>query len=69
MVDIPTVESSIVLEDGDFIVHHDDKSLAIRITMDIGVGTLFTCKLNRDAALHLASDLQHIADSVGNKFH
>lgn len=65
---LPTVDS-LILEDGDFVVHHDEKSLAIRITMDVGVGTLFSCRLNRDAALLLANDLQDIADSIGNKFH
>ena len=67
-MELPSVDS-MILEDGDFVVHHDEKSLAIRITMDVGVGTLFSCRLNRDAALLLASDLQDIADSVGNKFH
>ena len=67
-MEMPAVDS-LILEDGDFVVHHDEKSLAIRITMDVGVVTLFSCRLNRDAALLLASDLQDIADSIGNKFH
>ena len=50
-------ENVVVLEDGDIVVHPDNKSLAICVTMDMGYGSLLTCRMDKNAAMKLSKDL------------
>jgi hypothetical protein len=53
-------ENVVVLEDSDIVVHPDNKSLAICVTMDMGYGSLLTCRMDQKAAMKLSKDLHDI---------
>tara|TARA_Y100001934_G_C12254043_1_gene726607 strand:- start:872 stop:1087 length:216 start_codon:yes stop_codon:yes gene_type:complete len=57
---IEAFENVFILRKEDISVHPDDKSLAICITLDMGAKSILSCRIDNDAAVKLAKDLENI---------